>query len=435
MRDLLLLMALSSCTASTTSSGSDDAGLRDATAASPAERIDLLVVVDNSSGLQNQPLLASGLQSFAEAVFAPGDDDARERRALDLHLGVMTTDLGSSGPTSFCDVPGGDDAALNPARFGRAQRGRHGANGVRFPTSPALCSGVDAYPRWLSLDANTAASAETSLSIACKVNLGNFGCGVTQPLEALLRGATRERWEAAASMGGFLRDDALLVLLVVSTQDDLSLRPCPDSDAGATCDHDYRALNFSAARPCSPDDMTTSLTRYHDPRDARAGLLGLKPDHPERVLFMAVSGVPLGVTTSAEGEPPTWSALLGAASGSDDDFCARDGARAYTGRDEFDEVSMRPGALYANCLARVPLPACRRRSETGSISCDEVPALRAQPSRRLAEIARRFDESPLCDGRPCRNGMIFSVCADDYRPSMRALARRVRQRLAGGGEL
>ena len=34
----------------------------------------------------------------------------------------------------------------------------------------------------------------------------------------------------------------------------------------------------------------------------------------------------------------------------------------------------------------------------------------AWPARRIAEVARRFDESPLCAGAACGNGMVTSIC-------------------------
>lgn len=53
----------------------------------------------------------------------------------------------------------------------------------------------------------------------------------------------------------------------------------------------------------------------------------------------------------------------------------------------------------------------------------------AWPGRRIVEVARRFDESPRCDGAPCGNGYVASICADDFSPAMAAIAQRIRRRL------
>jgi hypothetical protein len=55
----------------------------------------------------------------------------------------------------------------------------------------------------------------------------------------------------------------------------------------------------------------------------------------------------------------------------------------------------------------------------------------AWPSRRIVEIARRFDESPLCNGQPCHNGIVASVCSTDYSNVMQFIASTCLRRMAG----
>lgn len=62
------------------------------------------------------------------------------------------------------------------------------------------------------------------------------------------------------------------------------------------------------------------------------------------------------------------------------------------------------------------------------MSCDTY---FAAPSRRVVEIARRFDESPLCGGNPCHNGIVRSICANDFTSAMRAIVSKIQSRLTG----
>jgi hypothetical protein len=46
-------------------------------------------------------------------------------------------------------------------------------------------------------------------------------------------------------------------------------------------------------------------------------------------------------------------------------------------------------------------------------------------------MARRFDESTLCGGRACRNGLVGSICANDYGAALTAFTARIAERAAG----
>lgn len=426
-----LSLFLAACASSTGLTVQNDAATNDGHVTRLTKQVDLLMVIENtgSGNWMNYPLAAAGLGNFVESIFVPDDPSNSESQASDLRFGVVTADLGA--PFTTCSQAMGDNAVLNPARFGEEQRGRFGSMGVRFVNSPLQCSPVDTYPRWLSVDRNESSYARFEADVACNVNLGNFGCALSQPLEALLRAGTREQSRATGldDTDSFIRPGAILVLAVVTAIDDLSIRTCPASSAQATCNHAESALNFSSVAPCTSFDTTTELDRYHSPTTSGLGFLGFKPRHPERVLFTAFAGVPLGLGTRPNGSSPSWSILLGSpGERGANDFCARETESAFRGRDSFGAISMRVRDRDECNSASVP--ACRRIDPyRGSSACEAVPVFRAHPSRRLVEVARRFDESPLCAGQPCRNGMVFSICEDDYGPSMRALARRVRQRL------
>lgn len=446
IRPVALGIVLAACTSVTTTVTSD-AGRTD-TAPPPPTTVDLLIIVDNSIGgmWASQLRGAASVASFAEALFVPSDASAGERAPQSLHVGVVSTDLGAVVPNAWalCTERYGDDAALNPARFGAAQR-HLGPDGFHGPFRPSACRSVDEDPAWFALDGDPEAIASFGVRIGCVMNLGNWGCEFKQPLEVVrrrfqLEAATRTTSDASAA-DRFLRDDSLVVILIFSRDDDSSFRDCSREPPNTVCDDasdvsDPRSTRWSRgtavdrllrATPCGANDPTWPLERYHDPRDPSRGLLSIRPGHPERVLFAVVGGVPLPVPNREE--RPEWDQLLGTSDATADDFCGRRAETAITGTDAYGPFTMRP-AVSVDCAARV-MPACRRRPDIVNTSCEPEGTFVAHPARRLVEIARRFDESPLCGGRPCRNGFVTSVCETDYRPAMRRLAARVRQRIAG----
>jgi hypothetical protein len=95
--------------------------------------------------------------------------------------------------------------------------------------------------------------------------------------------------------------------------------------------------------------------------------------------------------------------------------------------------SMRGGSLVAGCDHVAP--ACRREGSTPDPSNACAATLErpgqymAFPSRRIVELARRFDEAPSCNGQPCRNGIVTSICSSDYRGAMSSILRKIQQRL------
>ena len=80
------------------------------------EQVDLLMVVDNSGSMKNHQLDWLAQIDDLVATLALG--------VKDLHVGVISTDLGSGGfVIPGCDNSDvGDDGLLNPIRFGPAMQ-------------------------------------------------------------------------------------------------------------------------------------------------------------------------------------------------------------------------------------------------------------------------------------------------------------------------
>jgi hypothetical protein len=67
------------------------------------------------------------------------------------------------------------------------------------------------------------------------------------------------------------------------------------------------------------------------------------------------------------------------------------------------------------------VPACRREGTSYNSAmppCDTMVQYYAHPSRRVAQVVRRFDAA-------YRNGLISSICRNDYSSFMTAYARQV----------
>jgi hypothetical protein len=379
-----------------------------------AASVDLLVVIDNSNSMTHgQEYLTNYLGNVLPPLFA-------RYGVRDVHLGVVSTDLGTPGTAtpSCANTDGGDHGVLNPRLRGVATR-----------TRPLVDVSLDAFctPDVTDAPFMTVRDTDDAMFVVnaprCQTQIGLGGCGLEQQLEAAYR-ALLTHSAAGGRNAGFLRADATLAVLVLTDEDDGSVRDCRYHDGVGACADAADVYEPAATRWASadlnlrfyrgaaggPQDPTWPLERYVDPARPTRGLLGLKPGHPERIVFGAITGVPLAVPQRADGRTD-WDALLGPApAGRPDDFYARDGARAYANpRDPSGPTSMRAIEPDPMCSTRT-VPACRLRGSAPTLSCAASDQPFAWRARRIAEIARRFDESALCAGAPCRNGMVASIC-------------------------
>jgi len=80
---------------------------------------------------------------------------------------------------------------------------------------------------------------------------------------------------------------------------------------------------------------------------------------------------------------------------------------------------MRQRTMDPDCSTRV-VPSCRQGSayDPERPGCDTITQPFAYPSRRIAEVVRRFDER-------YQNGVVGSICRDDYADVLRAIAERI----------
>ena len=466
--DFVLVFAACVATACAAEPGSFPDGGRSGLYGGPVPRaennaidtLDLLVVVDNSSTMpENQSNLVAQLRPMIEALKNPPDTnmDGRPDHApvRDIHVGVVSTDLGTPGAT----VPGcansdlGDDGLLNPIRNGQALARHQPWTRAPMGFRPDDCMRPDQFPSFISFSSGHTNVMQFAHDFHCNAALYVGGCGLEQPLEAAYRAVVWHRADDRPGNmdpnSGFLRENALLAILVLTDEEDGSVRDCRFAEPGVPCNEAIDVFQMGSTRWGAPNlnmrfymyqpgrdqDPTWPLERYVDPRNPARGYLSVKPGHPERVLFAAIAGVPLALPTRMAGGAAVtdWDALLGTPDAMDrENFATRNAMSAIDTTSTEGPISMRQANLDANCPDRV-VPACRREGTTidpARPACNPTEQYFAWPGRRIAEIARRFDESPLCDGAPCRNGIVSSICRNDYGPAIRAIVQRIQSQLS-----
>ncbi len=475
------------------------------------DKLDLLFMIDNSGSMRDkqqqiisqitppvEQLLNPPCISTANTSPHPCSDPLSpgERRIFrplrDLRVAVISSDLGTPGST----VPGcddsdfGDNGRLNPIRNGPALASHRpwaplrpnaeqapreyrpescGTDENRFPPFISFCSNT-ADPSCLSPLANGSTRELPQFVDWFRCNAGLFinGCGLEAPLEsvwrALIENDARDVPDNLAPNAGFLRTNAVLAIVVLTDEEDGSVRNCRH-DLGFSNSRDercvdatdiYNTASANWAHPTNPDlrfylygpgsslDPTWNLDRYYNTRFTTAttgeskhwerDLLSLKPDRPEWIIFAAIVGVPLHLPTRQTldlGRPTlhNWDEILGVPHANGvNDFYYRDSSRAVAGvQDVAGPFSMRHANQDPNCTHMVP--ACRDEGTRydAARSCSNAQYM-AFPSRRVAEIVRRFDEYPSCHGSPCRNGLLSSICEADYGHALSAVATRIQQR-------
>ena len=161
--------------------------------------IDLLFVVDDSSGMgPAQARMKAGLPILLDAL-------AHEvNRFVDLHIGVITTDMGAG-------ATGAPGCAVAPGpRGGRFQRrGAAAAPGCQPPVGRDFIE----YQFWENHHGpnNLPPGQDLQTTLACMLSVGESGCAFPQPIAAA---------RAALADRDFLREESDLVLVFLTNHDD-----------------------------------------------------------------------------------------------------------------------------------------------------------------------------------------------------------------------
>jgi hypothetical protein len=341
-------------------------------------KLDVLFVVDNSNSMrEEQRALAEQIPRMAR-VLASGDvdrDGTQEYPAVEsLHTGVVTTDMGTGAYAvgGVCGTDGGDDGLL--------QTDGH--------SEDASCE--SSYPNFLEYQWGDDSNPEMfAQRVGCVARVGTGGCGFEHPLEASLKALTpasspigfhgNETGHGSDAHEGFLRDDSVLALVVLSDEDDCSaadpelFNPNPDN-IRYPGDINRRCADYPGA--------LHPIRRYVD------GLLALR-ERPSRVVYADIGGVPQQAVDDAAGID--YDALL-----------------AHP-RMQKEPDPDHPTRLRPSCEAP------EGEGDTRGV---------AFPPRRRVRLARELQSEGA-------QSVVQSICSSDFAPAMGAILDRVAQGMSG----
>ncbi len=221
--------------------------------------LDLLFVIDDSSNmLDKQVELLDSFRRLIDTLEFHEYDG--EQQLPNLHIGIVSADMGvGEGYTvAECDVAG-DDAVL--------QRN----------SDPGCTAPLDRFIRDVADGEERITNYQNGLeeTFACMSRLGSSGCRIVQPLEAMRSALDGSRPEN----DGFLRDQAALAVIIVSSEDDCSVAdgrffaPNLDNDSpvfrcfmqGVQCNDDVVAEGeYHGCQPRSEPDHMYDISEYSE---------------------------------------------------------------------------------------------------------------------------------------------------------------------------
>jgi hypothetical protein len=249
----------------------------------PNRKLDILFVIDDSpSMLDKQLSLAANFPRMMDVL------ESLEGGLPDLHIGVVTSDLGTLGSGSPLPAPG-------VGQLGQGGCSGAGLDGVLRTNSPALAGSFIsdvAGPDGTRIRNYTGDLRDV---FSANARVGQGGCGFEQHLAATRRALTNPL------NAGFLREEANLAIVIIADEDDCSvLDPGlfgPESPELGPL-QSFRCTRFGVR--CDPDDTTPGAKAGCAPRPGSLiedvqpfidALLAVKPD-PRMVMVAAIVGDP-----------------------------------------------------------------------------------------------------------------------------------------------
>ncbi len=351
------------------------------------DALDLLVVVDDGPSMAaKEQAVAAQLPELTRVLLS--GDYARDGEELDftpvttLRVAIVSSDMGAPGLRGLSDC--GEDTGN-----GVGDDGWFNTETSLLTDMPNACIAAAAQPSFVTfMDASTTTLEQV---MACRTLVGTTGCMHPMPLEAALKALWDQpndpqmvRFVEGTGHGitgqpqaGFLRERALLGVIVVTDKDDCSLsgmRPLTAIDDPSLDPNEPLAQLDRGLRCWSAGDALYPVNRYKQAFGSlKSGLL-------RRVFFGVIAAVPEDAL-----QP-----LTAAAS-------------AAARNDAFVEVHDHP-SMQQTPDPDSPLGEHRLRESCGG----------GEPPRRLVELARRFEE----------RSAVASICGD-MTEAVRTLTRRL----------
>ena len=242
---------------------------------------DILFVIDNSGSMkEEQDSLRANFGRFTQVL------ETIEGGMPDVHIGVVTSDLGTSAA----------DSSTAGSAFGC---NGHGDDGV-MRGAPSVTG------RFIADNGHGGINYTGTLDQAFSAiaDVGTMGCGIEQHLGAM------ERALENPANAGFVRNDAYLAVVVIGDEDDCSLAKSGLFGSSPIAD----AVNFACTRDgveCddTPNDMTSPGTRnrchpsdhaqWVSPVDRYVDFLKHEKQDPRDVVVAGIVGdpKPFAITT------------------------------------------------------------------------------------------------------------------------------------------
>jgi hypothetical protein len=378
------------------------------------DKVDMLFMVDNSDSMGDKQAKLRDQFPHLITVMTTGVRDTDPTHnfppAKDLHLGVVTSDMGLPGVDGISNCSGlGDDGVL------------------QHKPSAAVQGCQASYPPFLSFNASLGGQpAQTAKDFQCIAVVGTGGCGFEHQLEAPLKalwpsvdplaamngGKNRIVFLADPTTGkgtlghgdvenaGFLRNDpimglSLIAIILLTDEDDCSSADTRPFIPPQYLDPNDPLVNEGMNVRCAYPEGKKALypvDRYVN------GFKALRPGNENLVIYAAITGVPPDLVTP--------------------DVLAKVTTDAQ--RDAF----------YKNILADPRMQEVIQNQGTPDVSDDKLQHSciasgtaefngKADPPIRVVEVAQGFGE----------NGIVQSICQDDYGPSLDAIIAIIAKQL------
>lgn len=361
-------------------------------------KADLLFVVDNSGTMREEQMaLRAELPKLIETLTSGKrfDGDPNPFQAVeDLHLAVVSTDMGLANVDGIigCEGLGEDGVMRDPRQMG--------------------CSSDDTGGRFLSYRPSEQSPAEIATAFGCLADLGTDGCGFEQQLESSLKAL----WPAADQsipfvttadgLGaephgdrenkGFLREDSLLGIVLVTDENDCSSADTSHFTPMASLNPTDPNYNVDLNLRCFRNKQNLYGPVAGDPNKMARyvkGYKALREGNENLVIFGAIAGVPPDLVTAAE-------------------------RAKYDFSNEVSRNSYYDRILTDQRMVEKEDPT--REPGKGNLipSCDTATGL-AYPPVRIVQTAKEFGE----------NAVVQSICQDDFGPAMDAIIEVIAKQL------
>jgi len=399
-------------------------------------KLDILFMVDDSNSMNPlQAKMAQQLPMFMDQLV-----DQSTGQLPDLHVAVISSSYGGGAWVNVNQCASGVSPGDDEGKF---QQGPGGAG-------HGSCSGLAAGETYLKTGDGTSANppnfqGDIRPLFQCMALLGDGGCGFESQFESTMMALEKARKSAAEDPdnGGFLRDDALLAIVMLTNEDDCSVR------------NDSLILDPDPSRNSAADPM--GLGAFQSYRCNEFGHLcgGSPPPHgydfdkktfdlPDGTMSApgkpGTGGVVLHDCVSAEDTGPKTDPLVTATD--DQGNVHHDGTMGHLWPtvDQFTSyvqglktdqnnilVAAITGPVESMGATYRVVPVENQNGENDpqvDHSCTQ-PALNGgppeygDPAVRIAQWVKNFGA----------NGALFPICADTFAPAMKGIADKIHEKL------